>query len=78
MAALTVKLEIINSDFKSIYPNIQDNETIKKYMDDAVIRQDTLQKITTPWEKRNNDEIMLQKFTVNIKDIDRLYYINKN
>ena len=69
------------SNFKSLDPNIQNIKDIEKILKEPLRYQYILEKHTTPFEMQkdwNNDNDLLQQFTITVEDIDRLYYIKHN
>ena len=62
-------------NFKSVIPDVCDAKTMQKYVGGALAYQYMFDKRTTPWERKNWDEDELQKFEIDLQDIDRLYHI---
>ena len=62
-------------NFKSVIPDVCDAKTMQKYVGGVLSNQDLFDKRTTPWERKNWDEDELQKFEIDLQDIDRLYHI---
>ena len=67
-------------NFKSVDPNVKNSYTISNYMGIALFFQHLFEKRTTPWETQHWDDNdkALQNFEINLKKIDRLYYIYHN
>ena len=63
-------------DFKTVHPEVCDARTMHQYVGHHLAHQDDFDKITPPGERRNWDEGQLRKFKINLRDIDRLYYIS--
>ena len=65
-------------NFKSVVENVQNAETIRKYVGDAIASQGKFEKRMPSWEI---NEIMggcnenLQKFKIDLEKIDRLYHV---
>ena len=64
-----------HSDFKSVDPKVYNADTIYDYVGYALMYQYMLEKRTTPWEKDLWDYDQLQNFTIELEQVDRLYYI---
>ena len=62
-------------NFKTVNPKFSHAGSIYNYIEEALSNQHRFDKITTPWEKKQWDELELQNFKINVEDIDRLYYI---
>lgn len=67
---------LVNNDFKSLDPNVRDVETIQDIIGDALFYQKMYKKKILD----NNDDdceqlSLLEDFTINVRNIDRLYHI---
>lgn len=65
-----------NANFKSFVPQVNDAESMDDFVGQALWYQYMFERKTSPWEMARWEDGELQKFQINLEDVDRLYFIN--
>lgn len=77
VSIILVAMDILNThrNFKSIIPSFTSAEDISESICPALAYQDMFDRRTSPWEMEHFEGDALEKFEIDLEQVDRLYHI---